>query len=136
MRPAPSGGAIHPIHLVAWLPEEREWAWYSSRAHRLHLLGDRGQCLAGLADAAQDLLPDCTGTLLACVAEPGLTSAKYEHPDSVVWRDAGVLQGILAMVAASLDQQFCLLGLTGNPWVESLADQGQLSGVGVAAVGL
>lgn len=135
LRPVPSGGAIHPVHVLAWLPAEREWAWYSSTSHRLHFLGDDGKRLDALVDAARAMLPECSGTLLAFVAEPGLTTAKYEHPDSVVWRDAGVLQGTLAIAAASLNLECCLLGLTGNPWVESLADEGKLSGVGLAAVG-
>jgi hypothetical protein len=135
LRPSPSGGAIHPIHLIIWLPERGEWAWYSARAHRLHLLGAHAAALDRLLEAARTLLPDCSGTVIACVAEPGLTQAKYEHVDSVIWRDAGILQGTLGIVAASLDLQFCLLGLTGNPWVCSLADEGRLSGVGVAATG-
>lgn len=68
-------------------------------------------------------------------AEFGKTAAKYRYPESLVWRDAGVLQGALTLTATALGMSFCLLGITGNPWIGDLADQGQLMGVGAAIFG-
>lgn len=134
IRPAPSAGALHPVHLVVWVPSLGNWAWYSSRTHRMHVL-ERQQALEGLSEEVRSILPECSGATIVFVAEPGLCSAKYLNADSLIWRDSGVLQGTLGIVASALDLEFCLLGITGNPWVERLAEQGKLSGVGVAVVG-
>jgi hypothetical protein len=72
--------------------------------------------------------------VLAFVAEPGRTAAKYEDSDSLVWRDAGVLQGMLCAVAPAVGLEVCLLGPTGDEWVSRLAGEGQLRGVGLARV--
>jgi hypothetical protein len=73
--------------------------------------------------------------MLLFVGEPGKTFSKYNHATSLVWRDAGVLIGHMALVAESLGLNFCPLGITGEPWVSELDKQGKLVGVGVALLG-
>jgi hypothetical protein len=68
-------------------------------------------------------------------AEPNLTFAKYNEACSLIWRDAGVLQGILSLAAEDLGLNFCLVGVTGEPWVSGLIEQNTLVGVGAAYVG-
>ena len=133
-RPAPSAGALHPIHLVLSLPEEKVWLRYDPWAHHLVELAspiDPREVRAQLVD----VLPGGDSVLLLLAAEPGLTAAKYHAAQSLVWRDAGVLQGHMALVAAAMRLNFCLLGVTGDPWTGSLVDQGGLHGVGVAYLG-
>lgn len=135
-RPVPSAGAIHPIHILLQLPDTNEWARYNARAHRLDLLLDsKSYVLQGLVARAIDLAELGQGSVMAFVAEPGLTAAKYNNPESLLWRDAGVLQGTLALVAHALSIQFCLLGITGEPWVGMLANEGELRGMGLAVLG-
>jgi hypothetical protein len=81
------------------------------------------------------VLPLSSATLLLFAAEPGMTSAKYENAMSLVWRDAGVLQGHLAMAAEAIGLNFCLLGVIGEPWIGALTDEPGLVGVGAAYVG-
>ena len=134
-RLAPSAGAIHPIHLVIQLPKENGWARYNPQTHCLDVLADTGQCLDPLIEHCDSVLSRQDGSLMLFVAEPGKTSEKYENSESLVWRDAGILQGCLGLIAASLALNYCLLGITGNPWVASLSDQGELQGVGMAILG-
>ncbi len=133
-RPTPSAGAIHPIHILVQEPGRHDWARYDGRSHRLERVADVDGFLAGLDEHAYQAAGTDTGTLMAFAAEPGRTSAKYEDSESLVWRDAGVLQGILCAVAPAVGLQVCLLGPTGDPWVSQLAEQGQLRGVGLACV--
>lgn len=135
-RPTPSAGAIHPIHLILELPDDKGWARYNPQEHSLDMLLIADDALRPLVDHCEAVVPRSGGQLMLFVAEPGKTAAKYEHPESLVWRDAGVLQGSVALVAASLGSNFCLLGVTGNPWVAALADEGKLKGVGVAILGV
>lgn len=134
-RLTPSAGAIHPVHLVIQLQDEEGWARYSPQGHSLDLLATGDRFLQPLADHSEQLVPRSGGRLILFVAEPGMTAAKYENPESLIWRDAGILQGTLALVAAALGLNYCLLGITGNPWVTKLSDQGKLQGVGVAILG-
>lgn len=134
-RPTPSAGAIHPIHVLVAEPGTEAAALYRPRLHQLDVLADSaGHCdkLRSLARTFYDV-PDAT--VMAFVAEPGLTAAKYGNPASLVWRDAGVLQGTMALAAEGLGLPFRLLGATGDAIVAPLAKQGVLVGVGLALVG-
>lgn len=132
-RPAPSAGAIHPIHLL--LSENEKWLRYDSDRHGLLLLEKAGSVLAELRQAVTQVVEPEAGTVLLFVAEPGKTYAKYKCGDSLIWRDAGVLIGHMALVAEALNLNFCPLGITGEPWISKLADQHQLVGVGAALLG-
>ena len=74
-------------------------------------------------------------TLLLFVAEPGMTGSKYEDAASLVWRDAGVLLGAIAMAAEALALNFSPMGVTGEPWTSHLILGAPLVGVGAAFVG-
>jgi hypothetical protein len=132
-RGVPSGGAIHPVHLLVCDPGTRVLHRYDGDRHGLLQLAERAP--SELVTECSEVLDLQRGTLLFFVAEPGKTAAKYEDPITVIWRDAGVLQGVLAVVAEAIGLNFCLLGLTGDPWLAGLSQQGKLRGVGAAIVG-
>lgn len=133
-RPAPSAGAIHPIHLILGEHEDR-WHRYDPDNHALSKIRSDGCVLRGVWPAAKKVVKPEDGTILVFVAEPGKTYAKYESADSLIWRDAGVLIGHMALVAEALKLNFCPLGITGEPWVSELDDQQHLVGVGLAILG-
>lgn len=135
-RPIPSAGAIHPVHLVIQMPgDPSAWARYNPLTHSLDVMGVSVSVLNALCIEANRLVIAEPGSLLLFIAEPAMTAAKYENADSLVWRDAGVMQGAMAMTAEALGLNYCLLGITGDPWVQQLTEQCQLVGVGVAALG-
>lgn len=134
LRPCPSAGAIHPIHLLVIGPHGDGWFRYDSVSHALNKVKTKVNPRRVL-DAMQAVLPAPSATLLILAAEPGKTGAKYEAPASLVWRDAGVLLAYLAVAAEALDLSFCPLGVTGEPWVGQLLNQPGLAGVGAAFVG-
>jgi SagB-type dehydrogenase family enzyme len=135
LRPTPSAGAIHPIHILAYLPDSPNWCRYDSRRHGLVELPGSAQAFAGLAEQCEQSLPGEQATRLLLVAEPGKTAAKYQHGESLIWRDAGALLAIMAVIAEALDYAFCPLGITGEPWAGQVAPSDVLTGVGVALVG-
>ena len=134
-RAAPSAGGIHPVHLIVQLDSKGGWARYNPEEHSLDVLAKSAGRLQPLVAHAEQVLSRGDGHLVLFVAEVGKTAAKYEDPESLIWRDAGILQGCLALVAAGLGLNCCLLGITGSPWVNQLSDQGELLGVGVAILG-
>ena len=133
-RPAPSAGAIHPIHLIVLEPGQIEWHRYDPFRHALIKVPTTLDAKL-VRREVEELVAAPAATLLLFAAEPGMTAAKYDDPWSLVWRDAGVLQGCLSLAAEALDLSFCPLGVTGEPWTSRLLDQPGLVGVGAAFVG-
>lgn len=134
-RPTASAGAIHPIHILVQLERKQEWGRYCSQHHSLQAVPEAGVLVNPLSELCEVVVPRGDGALILFAAEPGKTSSKYENVDSLVWRDAGVLQGHMALVAAAIGLNFCLLGITGDPWIADLSEKGQLRGVGAAILG-
>jgi hypothetical protein len=133
-RPAPSAGAIHPVHLILHGPHDPGWSRYDPFEHSLVELPSRIEPSA-VRSELDHVLPSGSATLILFAAEPALTFAKYRDGCSLIWRDAGVLQGYFSAAAEALELPFCLIGVTGEPWVSRLVDQKALIGVGAAYVG-
>ena len=134
-RAAPSAGALHPIHLVLKRPDDARWWLYQPVTHELWELTRITSKLEGLYEQSQVVLPHEHATCILFLAEPGKTLGKYQDGCSLVWRDAGALLGVMALTAEAQGLSFCPLGVTGEPWASSLADQGELAGVGLALLG-
>ena len=133
-RPAPSAGAIHPIHVITAWPQESRWHRYDPFDHALLAFDSAVEAREAHASVQRVLAaPDATLVLLA--AEVGRTSAKYEHAASLVWRDAGALLATMALAAHALSLAFCPLGVNGEPWTGRLLEEHGLVGVGAAFIG-
>lgn len=134
-RPAPSAGAIHPIHVLACSSAQDSWQRYDPDRHCLSevphgLLAPR-ETMAQITPAVDPQ----KGTLLWFAAEVGKTNSKYENPESLIWRDAGALIAHLGLVASYLGLHFCALGVTGATWGIELNEAQLICGVGAALVG-
>lgn len=134
-RPAPSAGGIHPVHIFVKKPEDPRWWLYEPRAHFLIEITNAIESLKGLCEHRKNVQESNMATQLLLIAEPGKTFAKYDNACSLIWRDAGVLLGVMALTAQALGLVFCPLGITGEPWVSQLSNQNQLFGVGLALLG-
>ena len=69
------------------------------------------------------------------VADMTQLGASYLHPESLAWRDSGVLIAMHALVAEYLGYAYCPLGITGVDEAQYLSDQREFMGVGLALVG-
>lgn len=133
-RPAPSGGAIHPIHLILQPFGEDKWYRHEPVNHELiEVCTDLDT--AEVRASMEAVLPGEHATLILFVAETGMTESKYSNASSLIWRDSGVLQGYMSVAAEALGLNFCLLGITGEPWASQLLKVEGLAGVGAAYVG-
>lgn len=134
LRPAPSAGAIHPIHLIVQSPALSGWHRYDPTVHALMSVPCELDVVA-VRRHMDELVEAPTATLLLLAAEPGKTASKYVDSCSLVWRDAGVLLGYLSLAAEALGLAFVPLGITADPWVSGLVNEAGLAGVGAALVG-
>lgn len=134
-RPHPASGAVHSIHILVQRIAGEEWRRYDPYDHALVEL-PKSRVVADLARShANEVVNASNATLLAFTAEPGKLAAKYESPESLAWRDAGVLLGYLSLGAQALGLAFCPLGITGEPHLSSELDQRHLRGMGMALLG-
>jgi SagB-type dehydrogenase family enzyme len=135
-RASPSGGALHPIHIVVFDAPFTSAVLYDPLHHRLgHIAEIDAADLSRRCASLGIVLPDARGSFLLAVAEFGRTAALYENADSVVWRDAGCLLSTLHLTATWLGLGSCLMGLVGADLAPVLAPDGQVRPVGLLAVG-
>jgi SagB-type dehydrogenase family enzyme len=135
LRPAPSAGALHPIHILMCSVRDQQWQRYDPFNHSLVGVPEGLLPVESALQAVESALPVSDGTLIWLAAEPGRTATKYENSDSLVWRDAGALLSQLGLVSSLLGLHFCSLGLTGSDWASPLDQQHLIRGVGLAIAG-
>lgn len=135
-RPHPAAGAIHSVHTLVQRENDENWMYYDAQAHQLVSLPGTAAAANAARSAADELVPAANASLIALVAEPNKAAAKYKSPESLIWRDAGVLLGYFSICAEALNLSFCPLGITGQPMLDrELDEQGRLCGVGMALLG-
>ena len=134
-RSHPSAGALYPIHVLASV-EGAGWSRYEPISHALIEQRDSMSSAAATHVQADEVVKSQGAMLLALVAEPGKTSAKYKAADTLLWRDAGVILGYMSIVAEALGLGFCPLGPTGNGLsTHDFEGNEALRGVGLAWLG-
>ena len=134
-RPSPSAGAIHPVDVLLVHGSSRVFR-YAPLVHQLQTLRvSRPEHLDAFRQDCHQLLPEASGTAIVLVGEMNRVAAVYKRPESLLWRDAGVLLQTLALVATAYRLAFCPLGILGTPVVRAIGLSRQILGVGVALVG-
>lgn len=116
-RASPSAGARHPIDILVCLDRnEPVLHVYNPFEHALAKLDcDRKIVVAFLQHINQNLaIKD--GTLLWLIGHPHRTSAKYDHAESLIWRDAGALLQQIQLAATALSLTSCPIGTLGEPF--------------------
>lgn len=138
-RPSPSAGGTHAIDLVAVDRGTHEWRarLYDPLSHALReVVTENRQELARFVDAVAGVVDPGEGTILWSVADWDKISACYAHGESLVWRDAGALLGVLYLVCEGLGLNCCAVGMTGDPMISRLfGNCDRLVGVGGCIVG-
>ncbi len=119
-RSAPSAGGLHGIHILC-LPLDGGQAAgvYDDVDHELRAHGP----LSGARElnrlSAREIAGANAGTTLQFFADVARYHACYESADTLVWRDAGALSTVVALIAAALDLVAIPLGRHGRTIVEA-----------------
>jgi hypothetical protein len=137
-RPSPSAGALHPIDLLVLWPGRRSTLFlYDAAHHLLHKLAVQSPALLyGLTRSSRDILPDGEGVLLILIGDMAKVASAYEHPQSLLWRDAGALLQTLNLTASAYGQAFCAMGVLGNEVLPAIGAPPQSCALGVAMLGI
>lgn len=135
-RPVPSAGGLHAIHCLIHQPLDTDWSRYDPFHHQLEELSIASGLVSALPAKARDFFSNASeASVIWYVADMTRLGASYVHPESLAWRDAGVLNAMHALVAEYLGFAYCPLGITGIHEAQCISNQRDLMGVGVALVG-
>lgn len=121
-RTSPAAGGLHGIHIVCLCPSAGEAVrLYQPRSHTFALLDcDPLAVQLGNQQLLSGVIGSREGATLRFVADTFKYAAAYEHPDSLILRDAGCLVAVLAMCAEALGLACCPLGFLGQDLVGAL----------------
>jgi len=136
LRPVPSAGALHPIHLLL-SSDSSTWQRYVARRHSLSRLPVAAEPAAQIWSEVRSILDPGQGVVILLLADLRLASSYYDHPETLLLRDSGCLLGHLGLVAEALKLSYRILGPTGEPWASALRPDlsDSVVGVGMAIVG-
>lgn len=132
-RSAPSAGGLHPIELFLVGLGTEDAFHYDPVRHVLgRVVADALRTQEG-ARALRAVLPENRGAIVLLAGDRSRVEARYENPDSLLWRDAGSFIAVLQLVATWLGLGSCPLGVLGESLIGVLAPE--LVAVGSFAVG-
>ncbi|HWB04283.1 MAG TPA: nitroreductase family protein [Verrucomicrobiales bacterium] len=114
-RPLPSAGGCHPIEVIVMgaVGTAPACSVYEPKSHSLAEMPNQIPTAHIRREIGKVLDPQ-EGTACIFAADRARTDCRYEHPESLIWRDAGILIGGMAVVAEALGMSFCPLGITGT----------------------
>ncbi len=136
-RSFPSAGGCHAIEILVARPtgQAPEFARYEPISHSLSTLPESELVRQLRSDVAKVLDPQ-QGTVLMFAGDTEKVGSHYEHGESLLWRDAGVLLGGASIVAEALELSFCPLGLTGQRSIPGIfPGEDRFMGLGGLVVG-
>lgn len=117
----PSAGGLQPIHMVCIDDAGTPPRIYDSAIHAFGILdADAGDVEARNGTALEAVLGWRRGCTVRFLADADKVAAAYEHPASLVLRDAGCLTATLCLAAEWLGMTACPLGFLGQELVGSL----------------
>ena len=131
----PSAGAIHPVHVLLQRAHDLHWERYDANAHCLTEIPGSAELAQAVRRDAEVIVSGVDACLIALVAEPQKTHAKYDNANSLVMRDAGVVLGYLSIVSELIGASYCPLGSTGHERLKTLLPKETLWGLGLAWFG-
>lgn len=138
-RPAPSAGGRHPIDVLVVDKVDTTWRirLYDPHAHALSELcpANRNEVRRFGEEITRVVNPGA-GTIIWFIADWTKIHSRYEHGESLVWRDAGALLALFYLASEGLGLSCCAVGMTGDPMISSAVDGNQnLFGVGGCVIG-
>lgn len=108
-----SFGALHPAHILLGDPNG-EWFTYVAEEHVLGEIAVSAQTALNVRNTALQLYAAPQAMLVCLVSDLDLVERYYDNARGLILRDAGVLFGHCALVAAALGIGFRILGSMGS----------------------
>ncbi|THK35610.1 hypothetical protein EHS39_23545 [Ensifer sp. MPMI2T] len=133
-----SAGALHPIQSVI-VSGACDPVIYDDDSDQFFSVQVRDDVrLQAFVENCRTVLPDAGGCWVALIADCRDLSSLYTDHQSLLWRDAGAVIQMMALVAEAHGLAFCPLGILGTEIVEALLTNHHhhhAVAVGVMAIG-
>ncbi|HRE04642.1 MAG TPA: hypothetical protein PKX00_03470 [Opitutaceae bacterium] len=135
--PLPSFGGLHVVHVLVIHPasEPKGFCVYDRMAHALGVVACNAKVIRMTARKYATVLPMGKGKLLLFAADIRRARSVYRNPESLLWREAGVILGGMALAAEALGLSFCPLGKAGDRELGQLLPESCWVALGAAVVG-
>lgn len=137
LAPPSSAGALHAVRVIVAPLEGQPRAFaydpIGDAVERLRLARLDG--LQDFRDQVRSCIPEARGFALGLLGDATMAGKAYREPESLLWRDAGVLIQTIGMVAFAEGHAACALGVHGNGLVRALGLDGQFLALGAAFIG-
>ena len=131
-----SAGALHPVQCVIVSPDSDPIIYDDTANHFFSVqVRDRVQ-LEAFVENCRTVLPNTEACWIALIADCRDLSSLYIEHQSLLWRDAGAVIQMMALVAETCGLAFCPLGILGTEIVKALLiNHDHALAVGVIAIG-
>ncbi|MES1200039.1 MAG: hypothetical protein ABUS57_01145 [Pseudomonadota bacterium] len=136
---AVSAGALHPIDVIVTDgPGVREPLLYDDVRRVFQVLQIRDQAeLARSIGTLKEMVPQASGHLIVFAGHLNRVASAYDNPTSLLWRDAGAADQLMAMGAWAAGARYVPLGALPDPIIRSIrGDSEEVIGVGCGVLGV
>jgi len=91
--------------------------YYNSLEHTLNRLDLPLQLVTNFLEHVNGIVNISNATIVWFVAHYHRTAAKYENPESLIWRDGGALINSIQLTCTALNINCCPIGSLGEPYI-------------------
>lgn len=133
-RPVISAGGLHCVEILVSPANDSYLYRYNSISHSFERL--TSYSTSKIRQVINQFFP--TGKHASAIWYVGditKASGKYEHPESLIWRDAGAILSTHSLVSEHLNLAFSPLGVTLQAHAEKLSNERILMCLGIALIG-
>lgn len=133
-RTAPSAGGMHAVTLLVLPIGRGPTGIYDDARHCLLAPPNPESALEINRNSVGELCGATTGTTIQLLADGRRYAACYEDQSSLMWRDAGALVAVLALISTALSLHSVVLGRKGGD-IAKAAGLGKWTAVGAIHIG-
>lgn len=134
-RPSASAGARHPIDLLVISQNQSTLAYYNPFEHSLNRLKLDESIVASLINHINESVLIGDAILFWFIAHPERTTAKYDHSQSLIWRDAGALLHCIQSTCTAMGLGSCPVGTLAEPYISQLFKDAPIISAGGIIIG-
>jgi SagB-type dehydrogenase family enzyme len=113
----PSAGGCYPISIgLLNAPEHEKTALiYHPKEHAFGVIDSPVETVSDAVNEISECLSVNRGTVFFFFANPEKLKWKYDHEESLMWRESGAILTTFYLVAAAMNLQCCGLGIHDTP---------------------
>ncbi|MGO7339981.1 hypothetical protein ACCT08_07355 [Rhizobium johnstonii] len=131
-----SAGALHPVKAIILRRDQRPIVYDDDADQFLSVQVRDASAYTAFLRTCEKVLPSADGHWVALIADCRNVRRLYSNHESLVWRDAGAVIQMMALLAEAYEIAFCPLGVLGGEIIDALLPEtSDIIPVGVVVLG-